>query len=322
VDTEISQRKQQMQMESNETILIAGGTGLVGKALTKKFIDKGYSVIILTRKLKMSDHPGVSYAEWDPVNNKIDKDVFLTATVVINLAGADVAEKRWSDKRKIEIVESRVSSGRTIVNALAAIPNKIHTVISASAIGWYGPDENGKIPFKEDAPHSDNFLGNTCHQWEEAIRPVTEMDKRLVIFRIGIVLAKNGGAYPQLTLPLKLRTLAWFGNGRQVTSWIHIEDLASMFLFAIEHNEMNGVYNAVATDPVSNKQLLKAVAKYRKGIFIPMPIPAPALKLGLGEMSVEVLKSATVSNEKILQAGFKFKYATIADAVRNLEMHS
>jgi uncharacterized protein len=306
-------------MESNETILITGGTGLVGKALTALFVEKGYSVIILSRTAKSSTHPAISYAVWDPANNKIDDAALEKATVIINLAGAGVAEKRWSDSRKKEIVESRVSSGRTIVNALAAKQNKVHTVISASAIGWYGPDEAGKIPFKENAPHSSTFLGNTCYQWEKAISPITEMDKRLVIFRIGIVLSKDGGAYPQLTLPLKFRTIAWFGSGKQVTSWIHIDDLAALFQFAIEHKGMSGVYNAVATEPVSNRDLIKEVAKKRKGIFIPMPVPAAALKLGLGEMSVEVLKSATVSNEKILQEGFVFKYPHIEKAVRQLE---
>jgi uncharacterized protein len=306
-------------MISEETVLITGGTGLIGKAITSVLVDKGYNVIILSRKPKKSHHSQINYAVWDPANNKIDEAALKQATTIINLAGESVAEKRWTEKRKKEIVESRVSSGKTIVDALAAKPNHVYTVISASAIGWYGPDVPGKIPFKEDAPHSDNFLGNTCFAWENAIRPVTEMDKRLVIFRIGIVLDKSGGAYPQLTLPLKFRTLAWFGSGKQVTSWIHIEELAAMFLFAIEHKEMQGVYNAVATEPVTNKELIKEVAKCRKGIFIPMPIPAAALKLGLGEMSVEILKSATVSNEKILQSGFQYIYPTIADAIKNLE---
>jgi uncharacterized protein (TIGR01777 family) len=306
-------------MESKETIVITGGTGLVGKALTKALVENGYEVIILSRSAKASGQPHVSYAVWDPAENKIDDTALQKATVIINLAGASVAEKRWTEKRKQEIGESRVTSGRTIVNALAAKPNKVHTVISASAIGWYGPDEAGKIPFKEDAPHSDNFLGNTCYQWESAIQPVAEMDKRLVIFRIGSVLDKNGGAYPQLTLPLKFRTLAWFGSGKQVTNWIHIEDLAAMFLFGIEHKEMQGVYNAVATVPVTNKALIKEVARKRQGMFIPMPVPAAALKLGLGEMSVEVLKSATVSNEKILQEGFQFKYPDLEKAVKQLE---
>jgi uncharacterized protein (TIGR01777 family) len=306
-------------MQLKETILITGGTGLVGKAITKVLVDKGYSVIILSRTPKSSSQPGISYAVWDPSNNKIDKDALEKATVIINLAGTSVAEKRWSENRKREIVESRVSSGKTIVNALAAKANNVHTVINASAIGWYGPDAPGKIPFRETASHSDDFLGNTCYQWEEAIKPVTEMDKRLIIFRIGIVLDKSGGAYPQLTLPLKFRTLAWFGSGKQVTSWIHIEDLAAMFLFALEHKEMRGVYNAVATEPVTNKELIKEVAKSMKGVFIPVPVPAAALKLGLGEMSVEVLKSATVSNEKILSEGFNYKFPDIEKAVKDLQ---
>ena len=300
-------------------MLITGGTGYVGTAVKNALLSQGHEVIILSRTDKASSTRGVSYAIWDPAKNFIDENAIRNADAVIHLAGAGVAEKRWTAKRKKEIVDSRVRSGETLVAAIATIPNQIDTVISASAIGWYGPDGNPPVPFTEDKPFSNNFLGNTCYQWENAVLPVTDAGKRLVIFRIGIVLGKEGGAYPQMTLPLKFRTAAYFGNGKQVMSWIHQQDLVSLFLFALDHPEMQGVYNAVASEPVSNKDFINKVAKEKGGIFLPVPVPATALKIGLGEMSVELLKSATVSNQKVLNAGFRFEFPDMNTAVKDLE---
>jgi uncharacterized protein len=204
---------------------------------------------------------------------------------------------------------------------LKTIPNKVKAVVSASAIGWYGSDPiipNPK-PFEENNPADETFLGNTCKQWEESIEPVTQSGKRLVKLRIGIVLSKDGGALSEFKKPLQFGVAAILGNGKQIISWIHIDDLVRMFIAAIENSTMNGVYNAVAPVPVSNKNLTIQLAKSRKKFFIPVHVPSFILKLILGEMSIEVLKSATVRSNKIELTGFNFKFPTVTAALSNLK---
>lgn len=301
------------------TILITGGTGLVGNALTKALLSKGYSVIILTRqKDKQSTVPNLSYAQWDIDNMFIDEQVFAQVTHIIHLAGAGVADERWTKKRKQEIIDSRVKSGELLVQSLKTIPNKVQGFISASAIGWYGADPAvpNINPFTEDDKAATDFLGSTCKLWEESTKPVGEMGKRLVHIRIGIVLSKDGGALKEFIKPQKFGVAAILGSGKQIISWIHIDDLVNIFIAAIENQTMQGVYNAVAPNPVSNKELTIALAKTRGKFYIPVHIPSFLLKLILGEMSVEVLKSAMVSAEKLLATGFQFSSVRIEDALQ------
>lgn len=233
-----------------QTVLITGGTGLVGSALTKALIAKGYAVIIVTRKARLAEGK-VSYAVWDPEKGLIDEAAVSRADYIINLAGANVAGGRWTAKRKAEIVNSRVKSGQLLVKALRDTPNKVQAVVTASAIGWYGADPlvpNPK-PFTEIDPADSSFLGSTCKQWEAAIQPVTDMDKRLVTYRIGIVLSNNGGAYAEFKKPLGLGVAAILGSGKQVVSWIHINDLVAVFIAAIEGDSFSGTYNASCAQP-------------------------------------------------------------------------
>lgn len=301
-------------------ILITGGTGMIGRALTKELLINEHQVMVLTRKAKPSKD-GVTYKEWDVEKGTIDQTAIEQAEYIIHLAGANVADGRWTDRRKKEIVESRVKSGNLLVKALREIPNGVKGVVSASAIGWYGPDPivpNPK-PFVETDPADDAFLGKTCQQWEGAIWPVADLGKRLVIYRIGIVLSNEGGAYAEFKKPLSFGVASILGSGKQVVSWIHIDDLVKLFITAIDDENLQGVYNAVSPQPVSNKELILAIAKGRKQFYLPIPVPTFGLKLALGEMSIEVLKSATVSSRKIESAGFRFSYPSIADAVNNLE---
>jgi len=301
------------------TILITGGTGLVGNALTRVLLSKGYSVIVLTRqKDKQSTVPNLSYAHWDIDNMVIDEQAFAQVTHIIHLAGAGVADERWTKKRKQEIIDSRVKSGQLLVQSLKAIPNKVQSFISASAIGWYGADLEvpNPNPFKEDDKPANDFLGRACQLWEESTKPVGEMGKRLAHIRIGIVLSKNGGALKEFIKPQKFGVAAILGNGKQIISWIHIDDLVNIFITAIENETIQGTYNAVAPNPVSNKELTIALAKARGKFYIPVHIPSFLLKLVLGEMSVEVLKSTTVSAEKLLATGFQFNNDNIEDALR------
>jgi uncharacterized protein len=302
-----------------KTVLITGGTGLVGKALGLALLEKGYQVIILSRASdRASTISNLTYATWNVEQQTIDADAVAKADYIIHLAGAGVADKRWTPKRKQEIVDSRTQSSLLIVDSLQKIENKVKAVISASAIGWYGADPvipNLK-PFIETDPADTAFLGETCKLWEQSIEPVTQSGKRLVILRIGIVLSKDGGALKEFLKPLKLGVAAILGNGKQVISWIHIDDLVRLFMAAIENEKMNGTYNAVAPIPVTNKELTLTLAKSKKNFFIPFHVPAFLLKLVLGEMSIEVLKSATVSAIKTETTGFAFKYPLITAALQ------
>ncbi|HTM93442.1 MAG TPA: TIGR01777 family oxidoreductase [Flavisolibacter sp.] len=304
------------------TVLITGGTGLIGTALTKALVQKGYEVIILSRSKKSSPQKNISYAVWDVNNQTIDEEAVKRADYIVHLAGANVGEKRWTGKRKKEIVDSRVDSGRLLVNALSEIPNKVKAVISSSAMGYYGPDTEtpNPKPFVETAPPHNDFLATTVVQWEAAIEPVKNLGKRLVLFRTGIVLSNEGGAYKEFKKPLQFGLASILGSGKQIVSWIHIDDLIRLYIEAIENEKYNGVYNAVAPNPVSNKDLIKEIATQTKKFHITAKVPAFALKIILGEMSIEVLKSTTVSSEKVQQEGFQFLYPTIRDAVASLSI--
>jgi uncharacterized protein len=298
-----------------ETVLITGGTGLVGNYLANLLIEKGHSVIIVSRSKLINNSKNLQYYTWQPDNNLIEEQAIKNATVVINLAGAGVADKRWSKSRKREIEYSRVNAGKTICKALETIPNSVHTVINASATGWYGPSNNNENFSEETLPYND-FLGNTCKVWEQSILPIANLNKRLVICRIGIVISKHGGALKEFIKPLKMGIAAILGSGNQTISWIHIHDLCNMFLHAIENKNIQGVYNAVSANPVSNKLLTLALAKQMRGKFyIPIHVPSFLLQIILGEMSIEVLKSCQVSNAKIRQTGFSYQYNNIDEAL-------
>lgn len=303
------------------TVLITGGTGLIGRALTTALVAKGYEVIVLTRKVPAGPaRPGVQYALWDVPAQTIDAAAVGRADYIVHLAGANVAEGRWTDKRKQEILDSRVQSGQLLVKALQQ-PNRVKALVSSSAIGWYGADPQipNPRPFLETAPADNAFLGRTCKAWEDAVAPVATMGKRLVYLRTGIVLSQEGGAYKEFRKPLQFGVASILGNGRQVVSWIHIDDIVGLYLKAIEDESWNGVYNAVAPAPVSSRQLIQTMAQVKGGVAIPAPVPAFVLKTMLGEMSIEVLKSATVSSQKAEQGGYRFRYPDVEAAVRALE---
>lgn len=310
-------------MNKMKTVLITGGTGMVGRALTRALLDKGYEVIVMGRGGVrdtgygiQNGGVGLSFAKWNVEKQEIDAAAFAKADYIVHLAGAGVADKRWTSKRKQEIVDSRVSSGVLLVNSLKTIPNKVKAVISASAIGWYGADTVAR-KFEESDIAAKDFLGQTCKQWEESIEPVAALGKRLTKLRIGIVLSTEGGALKEFIKPLQFGIASILGSGRQIISWIHIDDLVNMFITAIEREDISGVYNAVAPSPVSNKELILTLAKARNKFYIPVPVPSFVLKMMLGEMSIEILKSATVSSAKAERAGFSFRYADIKAAVKS-----
>jgi uncharacterized protein len=310
------------------TVIITGGTGLIGTALTKALVQKGYEIVILSRSKKLSTKKNISYAVWDVSNQTIEEEAIKKADYIVHLAGANVGEKRWTQKRKKEIVDSRVDTGKLLVKALKEIPNKVKAVVSSSAMGYYGPDslipnpspggEGSERPFMETDPSYNDFLATTVVKWEGAIKPVIDLGKRLVFFRTGIVLSNEGGAYKEFKKPLQFGVASVLGSGKQTVSWIHIDDLVRLYIEAIENDKWNGVYNAVSPNPVSNRQLIKEIARQTKRFYVVAKVPAFVLKVVLGEMSIEVLKSTTVSSEKIRKEGFQFLFPTIADAIKSL----
>lgn len=307
------------------TVVVSGGTGMIGKALCAALLQKNYQVIVLTRdpKKHVSDSPQLEFAEWDPKKQIISKDAISRADHIIHLAGEGIADKRWTKKRKQEILESRTKSAELIVKAVKENPNSVQTVITASAIGWYGPDPviPNPSPFREDAPNYDDFLGRTCQQWETSIDPLTAMGKRVLKIRTGLVLSKKGGMLDEFRKPLRFGLATILGGGKQMMSWVHLDDLIRVYIYAIENNQLKGAYNAVAPKPVSNKELVLTLANIKKGsYYIPIYVPAFVLKLVLGEMSIEVLKSATVSCDKLHIEGFTFIYPSIEAALKATEL--
>ena len=294
---------------------------MIGTALSQELVNRNHEIIILTRD-RSGKKPGknTSYAEWDVRKQAIDREAIERSDIIVHLAGANVSEGRWTDKRKQEIRDSRVKTGELIVKALREIPNKIRAVVSASAIGYYGPDPQvpNTQPFVETDPGASDFLGTVVQQWENAIGQAKELGKRVVFLRTGIVLSREGGAFPEFKKPLRFGLATILGSGKQVVSWIAISDLIKIYTEAIENENWNGAFNAVAPTPVSNKDLVLQVARKQK-LFIPIHVPEIALKAILGEMSIEVLKSATVSSEKIRQQGYEFLYPTLDKAIQKLE---
>jgi len=302
------------------TVLITGGIGMVGTSLTQLLLSKGYQVIVLTRQPRVSNVPNLTYAVWDIDKGYIDPSAIHNADTIVHLAGAGVADKRWSKKRKQEIVDSRVLSGALLVKYLTENSHQVKTLVAASAIGWYGPDTAQSLinGFVETDPVDGAYLGATCKSWEESVKPIEALGIRLVTLRIGIVLNKKGGALAEFIKPAQFGMATIFGNGKQMVSWIHHHDLCKMMIHGIETASIKGVYNAVSPDPISNKDLIIAITKKLRGFYLPIPVPAFVLKIMLGEMSIEILKSAKVSSKKIQEAGFNFDYPTLHSALNDL----
>ena len=303
-----------------QTVGITGGTGFVGHHLTELLKQQGYRVIIFTRDMhKLSRVGDVKYSYWCPAERKFDVTYLKELHAVIHLAGAGVADKRWTNKRKKEIVDSRVEGTRFLIERLREHAPACKTLIAASAIGYYGSDKHRPQPgpFVEDASPAEDFLAQTCVKWEAESAKAEEI-MRTVIFRFGIALGKDDGAFRQFVRPQNFGLMPILGSGRQIISWIHVDDLCRLICWALQQQELNGVYNAVAPYPVSNRRLMRTIAQIMGGGKLPVPVPAPLLKVGLGEMANEVLKSCTVSAEKICQQGFEFRYPDIKSAVQDI----
>lgn len=298
-------------------VLITGGTGLVGTALTALLVEKGYLVTILTRDKNLTSlHPNITYSYWDINKGIIDKDELLSANYIVHLAGAGIADKPWLEKRKKIILDSRVAPIKLIYNGLKNNPHQLKAFISASGVGYYGAVTTNTI-FDETAPAADDFLGKTCLQWEQAVDELTDLPVRIVKLRTGIVLVKNGGALPKMMQPFKFGLGAALGTGKQIMPWIHIDDLARLYCAAIESESFTGAYNAIAGN-VSNKDFSKALSKVINKPFWLPNVPRVMLKLFLGETAVILLEGSAVNNQKLLQTGFKFHFTDLEEGLENL----
>ena len=234
---------------------------------------------------------------------------------IIHLAGAGVADKRWTKQRKKEIRDSRVDSSRLLADKLKG-NDRVKSFIGASAVGYYGT--RGDQWLAEDAAPGEGFLSDICVEWEEETKKVSEScDCALSLMRIGIVLSYKGGALPKLSMPVKMGIGAYLGNGKQYYPWIHIDDLCKMFIFAMEH-KLEGVYNATAPDPVTNKNLVKTIAFVLKRPFIPAPGPAFILRTVMGEMATMLLNSQRTKADAITGKGFAFEHTELDTALKDI----
>lgn len=300
-----------------QTVLIAGGSGLIGSRLSDLLKEKGYQVRWLSRKTDPSaPYPTFS---WDPAKGLFDDKALEGVDVVINLAGAGIADKSWTDSRKQLIISSRVQSTELLAQKIREASHKPKVYLSGAAIGIYG-DRGDEELDESSAPGRSGFLAESCRKWEDAIqRAARETGIRTCYFRIGLVMSGKGGALPKIKLSFYLGQGVFFGNGNQWYSWIHIDDVCGMFISAIENENWSGVYNATGPEPLRNKAFTRVVGKTLFPFFVLMPVPAFFLRLIMGEMADTVLSSTRVLPLRAREAGYEFKFSTLSDCLRDLK---
>ena len=311
-----------------QNVLITGGSGLIGSRLSEILLSKGFSVSHLGRRqvtkiqARHTDSKEkssfIKTYYWDIEQGIIEEEALLKADYLIHLAGAGIADENWSDARKKEIIESRTKSIGLITDKLKTIPHHIKSFVSASGIGYYGAD-TGNEYISEQYTAGMDFVADCCIQWEAAADEIQNLGIRTVILRTGIVLSEKGGALPKLTQPVRWGVGAALGTGKQWQSWIHLDDLCEMYVKALTDERMNGFYNAVAPNPVTNYELTKLSAEVLKRPFWMPNVPAFALKMVFGEMADIVLGGNYILNKRIaLETDFSCKYVEVKEALRDL----
>jgi uncharacterized protein (TIGR01777 family) len=297
-------------------ILVTGATGFIGNQLLIQFKEKFFDAVVLTRNPETA---GVrlpidcQVSPWDPVSSELSPDIMEGVDAVVHLAGAGVADKRWSEKRKNEIRESRILSTRQLVDVFAKLETKPKVFISASAIGVYG--DRGDENLNENSSKGRDFLAQVCEEWEQEALKAESLGIRTVCLRVGIVLGNDGGALKRMLPPFRLGLGGPLGNGKQWMSWIHVRDLANLAIHCIETETIQGPVNAVAPHPETNSSFTKKLGQElgRPAFF---PVPAFGLKLALGEMSSLLFSSQRVTSKKAVDSGFKFIYPKLETALR------
>lgn len=297
------------------TVLLTGGTGMVGRILCKRLQEQGYDVAILSRNVnKQSEIPVYS---WNPEKGEIDPKSIEYADYIIHLAGENIGEKRWTTQRMQEIIDSRVKSAELIYAKIEEQNKELKAFISASAVGYYGTDTSDKI-YTETDTSSHDFLGDTCNKWEQSANKFRKLNIRTVTIRTAVVLSKHGGALSRMTNLANLGIYSALGNGKQYIPWIHIEDLCNIYIKAIEDIQMEGAYNAVAPDYKTNKEFTRILAEvFGKSLWLPN-VPAFVMRLFFGKMADILLKGSRVSSEKIQNAGYHFQFKELKVALSDL----
>ncbi len=295
-----------------KTVLVAGGSGFIGSRLVERLQAEGHRVRLLTRTPRAEHHFG-----WNPADGQIDDEAVRGADVVINLAGAGIAEKRWTPERKKLIISSRVDSARVLGQAFRRLQHLPQAYLAASAIGYYG-NSGERLMTENDPPADQGFLSTSTVAWEQATETIAAMGIRTVTLRIGIVLEQSGGALREIIRPLRWGIGAYFGDGQAWYSWIHRDDVCRMFLWAMDTTGAEGIYNAAAPNPVRNRELVRATARAMGRRALLMPAPVLALRMLLGEMADVVLNSTRVSADKVRQEGFSFQFPTLEEALADI----
>jgi len=295
-------------------VLIAGGSGLIGKELIKACADKNYEVAILSRSNKSIN--GAKVIQWDLKKGTINGDI-SSYDYIINLTGAGIADKPWTTKRKKVIIDSRVQSADLLKKTLTKSGHRPKAIINASAIGYYG--DSGDTVLTENSPiQTKEFLSEVCDLWERAGQTLESVTSRLVILRIGTVLSDEGGALDKMVPPIKLGMASYLGSGKQWMSWVHIKDITKMMIHFIEHDNTQGIYNGVSPNPMTNKEFTKVLKKVINRFALVLPAPTLAIKTIFGELSRLVLNSNRVSAEKVMATGFEFSFPDLESALREL----
>ncbi len=294
-------------------ILITGASGLIGKSLVKKLIERGHSVNILVRK--KTNEPNEFL--WNLEENFIEDEAFFGVESIIHLAGATIA-KRWTNKYKKELYTSRIDTAKLLKKYALKHHLQLKSFISASGVNYYGTFTSNEILTEEIPIKKLDFLANLCKNWEEAALQFSEISERVVCLRTSPVLSQKGGTLELLKKVTNLNLASPLGSGDQWMNWIHLDDLVEMYVFAVENTEMEGAFNAVADEIPSNKNFMKDLAKKMKKLFIPIPVPRHLIQLILGEMSTIILEGSRASNQKIKSLGFEFKHPMLSETFENL----
>lgn len=297
-------------------ILITGATGLIGSELVLLLLQNGISVHYLTTsKRKIENQPNYKGFFWNPKLGIIDENCLMGVDAIIHLAGASIS-KRWTKSYKQEIIESRIFSSNLLFKIVKENPNQVKQIISASGTAIY-PNSSSTVYAEDSKTIVDNFLSNVVLKWEESVDKFQSLNIKVCKLRTGVVFSDKGGALLEIVKPIKLGLGSPFGDGKQVQSWIHLHDLVTMYLFAVE-NSLEGVYNAVAPHPITNSELTKNIAAIlEKPLFMPN-IPKFVMKLILGDMHELLFDNKKISAQKIINAGFVFQYLTSEKALKDI----
>lgn len=297
-------------------VLITGATGLIGTELVSLLLQNGISINYLTTsKNKIVNELNYNGFYWSPEQGIIDENCLMGVESIINLAGANIS-KRWTNSYKQEIIESRLLSSALLFKALKSNPNQVKQIVSASGTSIY-PNSDSIIYDENSTQVNPSFLGNVVIKWEESTDKFASLGLKVCKLRTGIVLSSKGGALVEMLKTIQLGLGSSFGSGKQIQSWIHIHDIAALYYFAI-NNDLDGVYNAVSPNPVTNEELTFTIAKVlKKPLFMPN-IPKFMMSLFLGEMHELLFENRNLSAKKIIDKGFVFKYKTIGEALKNI----